>query len=340
MNSDEPKSKLSTLTGNVKARWRKLKTTAVPKKGAVALWLSVGLAVVGAFSLPVFSDNENSERRDGNGGRDSNQRENREGDRPENRRNNQSDNRAHSRFTDRARGEAHNRADERARDQAHIRANDRAQNQANIRSQNYRSQNRSDLRWDYSLNNQNRYKTYKKYRNSWNEQRSYLRSNIGRFNQIARLNQLQQQQLDNQMRAAFRSFHHNDWNGPYTWNNYSDPRFLDYLQSSQPSLLQSLLSSLGLGGDDDYLYSSDWDTERSQLAQNIANIHRLAVNGRISASQERQLQDQLRSEFMAYKNNNWNGATTWSQYSDAGFVDYLQNRRPTILTTVRDYLSM
>lgn len=225
-----------------------------------------------------------------------------------------------SRFTDRARGEAHNRASERARVQAHSRAN--------------------ELRWDYRLNNQDRYKVYKKFRNSWNEQRAYLHSNIGRFDQIAHLNQLQQQQLDNQMRAAFLLYHHNNWNGTNTWNNYSDPRFLDYLQSSQPSLLKSLLSALGLGRDDNYLYSSDWKTERSQLAQNMANMHRLAANGRISASQELQLRDQLRSEFMAYKNNDWNGAPTWSQYSDAGFVDYLHNRRPTILTTVRDYLSM
>ncbi len=249
-------------------------------------------------------------------------------------------NRADDRRDDRA---ARNRADDRRDDRAaQNRAGDRrddwaAQNRAGDRRDDRRAQN-NFKRWDNGLDNRRRYQTYRKYRNNWNEQRTYLNANLSRFNQLANLNQMQQQQLDNQMREAFLSYHHNNWNGSYNWSNYSEPQFLDYLQTRKPSLLQNILSYMGLGGNDDYLYSSDWNNERSQLSRNMANIHQLAVEGRITSAQERQLLDQMRPEFMAYKNNNWDGTTSWSQYSEPGFVDYLNNKQPSILTTVRDYL--
>jgi hypothetical protein len=71
-----------------------------------------------------------------------------------------------------------------------------------------------------------------------------MRANWQR-NNANRLSRLQQQQLDEQMKAQFRSFHHNNWNGQYTWNQYSDPQFLDYLHSNSPSLLTSLRMRLG-----------------------------------------------------------------------------------------------
>lgn len=200
--------------------------------------------------------------------------------------------------------------------------------------------NRTARRWDSQLDNRGRYQAYSRYRNNWNQQRTYLNSNLSSFNQLSQLNQLQQAQLDSQLRAAYLSFHNNQWNGPYGWDNYSDPRFLDYLHTNQPSILESILSALGMGDDGGYLYSSNWGDERSQLARNIARIHQLAVEGRITRQQERDLMDQLRAEFMAYHNNNWDRPVQWSTYSDPGFVDYLNTRRPSLLSVVRDYLVM
>jgi murein L,D-transpeptidase YcbB/YkuD len=193
-------------------------------------------------------------------------------------------------------------------------------------------------RWDAKLDNKSRYKTYQHYRNNWSAQRNYLNSNLARFNQMAALNQQQQQLLDSQMQAAYLSYNHNNYNGAYNWSAYSNPQFLDYLQNNKPSLLQQILGALGLGGNDCYLYSSDWNDERSQLSQNLGNIHQLAVEGRITSQQEQTLVGELRPEYMSYKNNSYNGNPSWSQYSDPGFVDYLNTRKPTILATIRDYL--
>ncbi len=253
------------------------------------------------------------------------------------------DDRADNRAEARADNRRDNRAEQAARDN---RADNRRDNRAEQAARDNRADNRAEQaaarnnqrRWDYRMDNRSRYQTYRKYRNNWNEQRVYLRANLRRFNQIAGLNQLQQQQIDSQMRAAYLAYHDNRYNGQYNWDNYSDPRFLDYLQTNKPSVLQTILSALGLGNNDDYLYSSNWDNERSQLAQNMANIHQLAVEGRITSSQEQSLLDQMRPEFMAYHNNDWNGSATWTQYSDPGFVDYLNRQKPSILTTVRDFL--
>ncbi len=193
-------------------------------------------------------------------------------------------------------------------------------------------------RWDYRLDNRDRYKAYRNYRSNWTAQRKYLNDNLRRFDQISHLNQLQQQQLENQMRAAWLSYHNNQWNGPYGWNTYSDPMFLDYLRSNNSGLLNSLLSSVGMGMGDDYLYSSVWGDERSQLSAGMENIHRLALQGRITPAQERDLMNRLQAEFLSYHNNQWNGPYTWSQYADPSFLDYLKNSRPSLLSTVRDLL--
>ena len=227
------------------------------------------------------------------------------------------------------------------RENESIEARNRANQQADNHSRNnndFRQTYRPDKRWDYKLNNRDRYQTYKKYHNNWNEQRTYLRSNLGRFNELANLNRQQQELLDSQMRAAYLQYHNNHYNGVYNWNTYSDPQFIDYIQTRNPSLLQSILGFLGLGDNGDYLYSSNWTDERSELTQNMANIHQLALEGRITPAQESTLLDQLRPQFMDYKNNNWNGSVGWSQYSDPGFVDYLNQKKPSILMTVRDFL--
>lgn len=235
------------------------------------------------------------------------------------------------------------RRDDRKQSRANVRAQENAQQARRLDRRDdvrdiKRAQNRSVNRWDNGMDNRRRYQTYRNYSNNWKEQRTYLNANMRRFNEIATLNQIQKQQLENQMRDAYRSYHNNSYNGPYGWDNYSEPQFLDYLQNSKPSLLQNILSGFGMGGNDNYLYSNNWNDERSQLARNMGNIHQLSLNGRVTSQQEQTLLNQMRPEFMQYRNNQWNGDASWQQYSDPGFVDYLNKRKPSILTTVRDYL--
>jgi len=205
---------------------------------------------------------------------------------------------------------------------------------------------RDDRRWDNDDRRRYQATVNRNFRN-WNDQRDYVRANIRKINQIAKLNALQQQQLDAQMRAAYLSYHNNNWNGPYNWDYYSEPQFLDYLQSYQPSLMDRILGYLGIGGvggvglgAGNYLYSPNWNSERDQLARNMSQIHQLALEGRITPYQEQQLLTQMQSAFLNYHNNSWNGGYGWSQYSDPGFVDYLNTSRPSILTTIRSYLGM
>ena len=214
-------------------------------------------------------------------------------------------------------------------------------------NRNDRDRGHWDQRW-YERNRQQA-ALDRRFRN-WNDQRDYLKANLRKFNQIAKLNALQQQQLNQQMQAAYLAYHNNNWNGGYNWDYYSEPQFLDYLQANQPSLLDRILGYLGMGPlsggyggygyGNGYLYSSDWGVERDQLAQNMYRIHQLALEGRITPLQEQQLLAQMRGSFAAYHNNNWNGGYGWSQYSDPGFVDYLNNSQPGILTTIRSYLGM
>jgi type II secretory pathway pseudopilin PulG len=206
------------------------------------------------------------------------------------------------------------------------------------RSSNNNNRGHWDNRW-YDRSRQQA-SLDRRFRN-WNDQRDYIKANLRQINKIAKLNALQQQQLNAQMQAAYLAYHNNNWNGGYNWDYYSEPQFLDYLHSSQPSLLDKILGYLGIGtAGNGYLYSSDWGVERGQLADNMYRIHQLALEGRITPLQEQQLLAQMRAEFSAYHNNNWNGTYGWSQYSDPGFIDYLNTSRPSVLTTIRSYLGM
>lgn len=75
--------------------------------------------------------------------------------------------------------------------------------------------------------------------NDWNGQRTLYRNN---WNRISRQ---RQQDLDAQMKAQWLAYHHNDYNGNYSWNTYNDPRFLDYLHTSNPGLLSTLRNYIG-----------------------------------------------------------------------------------------------
>lgn len=80
-------------------------------------------------------------------------------------------------------------------------------------------------------------------RHNWNEQRQYMRDNWRA--RRARMNALQQQQLDAQLRAQWLAYRNNQYNGPYNWDMYSDPAFLDYIHTRNPSLLTTIRSVLG-----------------------------------------------------------------------------------------------
>lgn len=79
---------------------------------------------------------------------------------------------------------------------------------------------------------------------NWNDQRAQLRANWRRND--TRMSVMQQQLLDSQMRAQWLQYHNNNWNGQYTWDQYSDPQFLDYVHSRNPSLMTSLRGRFGL----------------------------------------------------------------------------------------------
>jgi hypothetical protein len=75
-------------------------------------------------------------------------------------------------------------------------------------------------------------------RHNWNEQRNYLHSNWA--SRSARINAAQRAQLDQQLRAQWLSYHNNNWNGGYDWNQYNDPTFWDYVHTNNPSLLNTI----------------------------------------------------------------------------------------------------
>ena len=79
---------------------------------------------------------------------------------------------------------------------------------------------------------------------NWNEQREQMRANWQRHHE-RQMSAQQRQQLDAQMRAQWLRYHNNSWNGPSGWDQYNDPRFLDYLHNTNPSLLSTIRSHLG-----------------------------------------------------------------------------------------------
>lgn len=103
----------------------------------------------------------------------------------------------------------------------------------------------NDDRFEHSNRYHNKhYRQYQTANNDWNDrdwsgQRTLYRNNWNRVSHE------QQQQIDAQMRAQWLAYHHNNYNGDYTWNQYSDPRFLDYVHRSNPSLLNTLRNYVG-----------------------------------------------------------------------------------------------
>lgn len=73
----------------------------------------------------------------------------------------------------------------------------------------------------------------------------------------------------------------------------------------------------------------NWNQER--------NFYRQRWN-RINASQRSRYDSQMRAQWLAYHNNNWNGSYNWNNYNDPGFLDYLHTRSPGLLTNIRSIL--
>jgi len=80
--------------------------------------------------------------------------------------------------------------------------------------------------------------------NNWNDQREWYHHNA--LNLQNRQANDRQRQLEAQMRQQYLMYNNNNYNGAYGWNQYSDPRFLDYLHTRQPGLLSSLRSAIGI----------------------------------------------------------------------------------------------
>ncbi len=81
-------------------------------------------------------------------------------------------------------------------------------------------------------------------KHNWNDQRAQLRANWQR-NEDIRISAAQQQLLDDQMKAQWNQYHNNKWNGQYSWSQYNDPKFLDYVHTNNPSLLTTLRTRFG-----------------------------------------------------------------------------------------------
>lgn len=98
---------------------------------------------------------------------------------------------------------------------------------------------------NYNYKYKNKHSNHGQYRrshrpnNDWSWQRNEFR------NRWSRMSASRQRALDAQMRAQWLAYHRGRWNGSYGWNNYSDPGFLDYLHTNNPSLLTTLRSYLG-----------------------------------------------------------------------------------------------
>lgn len=88
-------------------------------------------------------------------------------------------------------------------------------------------------------NNVNRDYWHTHWGNNWNDQREWYKHNL------RNMQRAQQQQYEAQMRAQYLAYRNNNYNGPYGWDAYSEPGFLDYLHTRSPGLLNSIRSIIG-----------------------------------------------------------------------------------------------
>lgn len=86
--------------------------------------------------------------------------------------------------------------------------------------------------------------------------------------------------------------------------------------------------------------SAKWDWNRHNWNEQRDYMHSnwQSRSARINAAQRAQLDAQLRAQWLAYHNNNWNGSYDWNQYNDPRFWDYVHDRNPSVLTQIRNVL--
>jgi hypothetical protein len=75
--------------------------------------------------------------------------------------------------------------------------------------------------------------------------------------------------------------------------------------------------------------SHNWNWERNQYRHHW---------NKVSREHQRELDADLRQQWLAYHHNRWHGNTSWSSYQDPRFLDYLHTSNPTLLTRLRTYV--
>lgn len=132
--------------------------------------------------------------------------------------------------------------------------------------------------------------------------------------------------------ALAEHWHHtnNNWNNNNNWDHrdinvrvndprYNDPRFNNsrYYGHNHKNWKKNRA------------WDNDWNGQRTLYRNNW---------NRISMQRQRELDAQMRAQWLAYHHNNWNGNYNWNTYNDPLFLDYLHNSNPGLLTTLRNAL--
>jgi len=83
------------------------------------------------------------------------------------------------------------------------------------------------------------------YPSDWNEQKLYLANHWDRRND-SRLSKAERKALNEQLRAQWNAYHHNNYYGDYSWNIYNNPEFMDYVHTNNPGVFTQLRTYLGI----------------------------------------------------------------------------------------------
>lgn len=78
---------------------------------------------------------------------------------------------------------------------------------------------------------------------NWDDQREYYTYNFRNLG--SRRANARQRALEAQLRNQYLMYNNNNYTGPYGWNQYSNPGFIDYLHMRSPGLLSSVRSIIG-----------------------------------------------------------------------------------------------
>lgn len=74
---------------------------------------------------------------------------------------------------------------------------------------------------------------------------------------------------------------------------------------------------------------ANWNEERGYYGQRW---------GSVPLNDQRRYDAQMRREWQAYKGANWRGTSSWNNYNDPAFLDYMHNRNPSLMTQLRTTL--